>query len=226
MFCTWNVPCTRCVTGRSQGTPCTHPCLEPPVPPAGHPPEVVAWSSPGGKSTWGERWGPRGAGSGPELASSEAGRSSPRPRCRRATTCGRRPLAVCARFSFPICLSVLACRERRINPDCAGTGGRAVLKVQNLPSVRPPGTGAGSLRDHVPLLPRGGPGGHTPTCRGCLQPQASVPSVRKPGGTQGTLAVHQRPPQVSASGMRAQVAGNFPDWLFWDFSYKDRPLCK
>lgn len=35
-------------------------------------------------------------------------------------------------FPFSICLSFLVCRERRISPDRADPGCRAVLKVQNL----------------------------------------------------------------------------------------------
>lgn len=53
------------------------------------------------------------------------------------TMCRFRPTMIQA-FPFLICLSVLVCRERRINPERADPGCRAVLKVQNLPEIPPP----------------------------------------------------------------------------------------
>lgn len=60
---------------------------------------------------------------------------------------------------------------------------------------------AGAAFRRRPLcLPNGSPWG----------PRGLSPSTKDP------------PPPIEPSGMRAQVAGSFPDWLFWEleFSYK------
>lgn len=89
----------------------------------------MAWSSPGGKSIW--RWTERswGAAGCWSFHPGKAGSSSPRHRytCPEQVGQARRTRTP---FLFPSCLSFSLCRERRVNPERADPGCRAVLKVQ------------------------------------------------------------------------------------------------
>ena len=114
---------------------------------------------------------------------------------------------------FSISLSFLICRERRTDPERADPGGRAVLKVQNLPDTSFPGLGTLSLH------------GEWAPCREAISADglSSITSPQKlpawwgPLGNSVTKPACMGSRRCSPAGafrVRTRIAENVLSWLF------------